>query len=235
VGTTIEVLAERTRTAVRERVWRQHLQGHTIVCGYGTKGRAAIATLLAGGARRDRILVIDADRDAIEEATSAGFAAIHGSAGRSTVLETAEVEQAASVIVASDRDDSAVLVTLTARELNPDAVIVAAAREAENVHLLKQSGADSVILSSGAAGQLLGQAVHSPQVVAVLEDLLAVGKGLDIIERAVGAEEAGRPLGDLRGREPIVAVVRDGETLRFDDDRVAHLREGDRLICLCSR
>ena len=51
----------------------------------------------------------------------------------------------------------------------------AAAREEENVHLLKQSGADSVILSSAAAGRLLGQAVHSPQTVEVLEDLLSVG------------------------------------------------------------
>ena len=95
------------------------------------------------------------------------------------------------MIVATDRDDAAVLVTLTARELDPDATIVAAAREAENVHLLKQSGADSVILSSAAAGRLLGQAVHSPQTVEVLEDLLSVGSGIDLVEREVGEAEAG--------------------------------------------
>ena len=104
------------------------------------------------------------------------------------------------MIVATDRDDAAVLVTLTARELDPDATIVAAAREAENVHLLKQSGADSVILSSAAAGRLLGQAVHSPQTVEVLEDLLSVGSGIDLVEREVGEAEAGMELARLATR-----------------------------------
>ena len=40
VGTTIEVLAERTRSAFRERIWRSGLKDHTIVIGFGTKGRA---------------------------------------------------------------------------------------------------------------------------------------------------------------------------------------------------
>jgi voltage-gated potassium channel len=151
------------------------------------------------------------------------------------VLEEAEVERASAVIVASDRDDSAVLVTLTARELNPAATIVASAREAENVHLLRQSGADSVILSSGAAGQLLGQAVDSPQVVAVLEDLLAVGEGLDIIEREVTPPEVGQALPELSNEDPVIAVIRREKIIRFDDGRLASLEAGDRLICLCSR
>ena len=112
------------------------------------------------------------------------------------------------------------------------ATIVAAAREAENVHLLKQSGADSVILSSAAAGRLLGQAVHSPQTVEVLEDLLSVGSGIDLVEREVGEAEAGMELSRLASAEPIVAVVRGEHLIRFDDDRVATLQAGDRLICL---
>ena len=39
VSTTLEVLAERTRTVYREKLWRRTLQDHTIVCGYGVKGR----------------------------------------------------------------------------------------------------------------------------------------------------------------------------------------------------
>jgi voltage-gated potassium channel len=148
------------------------------------------------------------------------------------VLEAARISDAAAVIVATDRDDAAVLVTLTARELDPDATIVAAAREAENVHLLKQSGADSVILSSAAAGRLLGQAVHSPQSVEVLEDLLSVGSGIDLVEREIGPSEAGMEITRLASVEPVVAVVREQELLRFDDERVAQLRDGDRIICL---
>ena len=233
VGTTIEVLTERTRLAVRERNWRLGLRDHTIVCGFGTKGRAAIRTLLAHGTERDRIIVIDADRDGVEEATRAGFSAIHGSAGRVDVLTTAGVSRARAVVVAVDRDDTAVLVTLTARELNEGATVVASAREAENVHLLRQSGADSVILSSGSAGQMLGQAVGSPRVVEVLEDLLAVGEGLDIVEREVEPHEEGLSLADLR-TPPTIAVVRDGAVLPFDHEAASRLQAGDRLIALRS-
>jgi voltage-gated potassium channel len=232
IGTTTEVLAERTRTAFRERIWRSGLKDLTIVSGFGTKGRPALETLLARGVERDKIVVIDSNTDAIEEATRGGFAAIHGTASRTAVLEAAGVRDAASVIVATDRDDAAVLVTLTAREMDPDATIVAAAREAENGHRLKQSGADSVILSSAAAGRLLGQAVHSPQTVEVLEDLLSVGSGIDLVEREVGEAEAGMELSRLASAEPIVAVVRGEHLIRLDDDRVATLQAGDRLICL---
>jgi voltage-gated potassium channel len=233
VGTTVEVLAQRTRSAVREQVWRKGLRDHTIVIGFGTKGRAAVETLMARGTKRERIVVIDSDAEAVDEASRSGLTAIHGSAERTSVLDAAGVRDAAAVIVAPDRDDSAVLMTLTVRELDPAAKIVAAAREDENVHLLKQSGADSVILTSGAAGRLLGQAVHSPQTVEVLEDLLNVGSGLDLQERDVRPEDDGRKVTDVYPGEPVVAIVRDGRVVRFDDERVATVQAGDRVICLC--
>jgi len=152
----------------------------------------------------------------------------------SSALEAAGVRDAAAVVVAPDRDDTAVLITLTARELNPSARIVASVREGENAHLLEQGGADSVVVSSGAAGRLLGHAVRSPKVVQVLEDLLSVGEGLDVMEREVTRDEAGRPLAELPATAPVIAVVRGEEVLRFDDPRAAELRAGDRLVCLCS-
>lgn len=234
VSTTLEVLAERTRTVYREKRWRRTLQDHTIVCGYGVKGRSAIETLRAHGVAADRIVVIDARPDAVEDAKRAGHAGVVADASASAALESAGVRDAAAVVVAPDRDDSAVLITLTARELNPRARIVASVREAENAHLLQQGGADSVIVSSGAAGRLLGHAVKSPRVVQVLEDLLSVGEGLDVTERDPSPEELGLPLGSVPTSAPIIAVVRGEDVLRFDDQRVGELRAGDRLVCLCS-
>ena len=39
VSTTLGVLAERTRSAWRVDIWRSRVSGHTIVVGFGTKGR----------------------------------------------------------------------------------------------------------------------------------------------------------------------------------------------------
>ncbi len=233
VGTTLEILAERTRYAYRLRRWRRNLKDHTIVCGYGTKGRSAIRTLLAQGSDPSTIAVIEDSAAARAEATANGLAVVVGSASEKHVLEAADIREANSVIVAVDRDDAAVLVTLTAREMAPNAKIVAAVREEENVHLLHQSGADSVITSSDAAGRLLGIATHTPAAVEVIEDLLSLGEGLDIVQRQVGTGEAG-PLAALETEGPLLAVVRDGELIRFDDARTAEVRAGDSVVSVRS-
>src|SRR5215212_8755935 len=68
VGTTLEVLAERTRTHYRERIWRKTLRDHIIVCGFGVKGQAAVATMLAHGNEPAAIVVIDERVEAVEDA-----------------------------------------------------------------------------------------------------------------------------------------------------------------------
>ncbi len=108
------------------------------------------------------------------------------------------------------------LITLTARELNRGAMIVSAVREEENAHLVRDAGADTVISSSGGPGRLLGLATQSPSVVEVLEDLLTAGGALDIVERRPRRQELDTGPESSPG-ELVVAVNRDGETLRFDD------------------
>ena len=191
VGTTLEILAQRSRHAYRRSRWKRTLNDHIIICGFGVKGRSALRTLLDKGVERDEIVVIDDSREAREHAKAAGLTVICGTAASTEVLRQAGIGEARSIIVAVNRDDTAVLVTLTARELNPKATIVAAVREEENVHLLRQSGATSVITSADAAGRLLGFAVQQPEITEVLEDLMRVGQGLDIAEYEVGEDEAG--------------------------------------------
>ncbi len=233
VGTTLEILAERSREAYRLVRWRKGLKDHTIVCGYGAKGRSAVRTLLGKGVSPSEIVAIEPREEARARATADGLAVVAGSAATQDALLEAGIREASALIVAADRDDTAVLIALTAREFNPEATIVAAVREEENVHLLHQSGADGVITSADAAGRLLGLSTQTPQVSEVMEDLLTVGEGLDISERHVGEDEAGPA--PTRSQEAIMlAIVRDGEIIRFDDDRAAELRPGDRVLELFS-
>ncbi len=222
VGTTLEILAERTRVAYRLSKWRKGLTDHTIVCGYGTKGRSAISTLLGQGVPPEKLVVIDKSGDARAAANAAGFTAVSGDAASQHVLKEAEIGAAESVVVAVERDDTAVLVALTAREMAPNATIVASVREEENVHLLHQSGADSVVISSGTAGRMLGMATHAPGIAAVLEDLLSVGHGLDIVQQEVEEGQAGETAG-VRVRRP--------DRRRAPRRRAAPLRRRARQDC----
>ncbi|PBC78656.1 voltage-gated potassium channel Kch [Streptomyces sp. TLI_235] len=201
---------------------------HTVVVGYGTKGRSAVTALLGQGLRKESVVVVDSQRKAIDQAGRDGLTAVLGDATRTDTLLRAELPRAEKVVIAPARDDTAVLVALTARQLNPEAMLVAAVREDENAPLLRQSGADVVVTSSSSAGRLLGMSILSPHAGAVMEDLLTVGSGLDLAERPVTKAEAGRSPRECA--DLVVAVVRGRRLLNFTDPEVAVLQITDRII-----
>jgi len=230
VGTTLEVLTERTREEWRLNRWRSTLRDHTVVIGFGTKGRSAIQTVCATGLKKEQVVVVDPSAKVIEAASSDGYVGVVGDATRSEVLKRAEVHRARQIIIATQRDDTAVLVTLTARQLNRGAKIVAAVREEENAPLLKQSGADAVITSASAAGRLLGLSVLSPAAGMVMEDLIQQGSGLDMTERPVIKAEVGRTPRETD--DLVVSVVRGHRVLGYDDPSIGTLQLTDRLITI---
>ena len=228
VGTTLEVLTERTREQWRLQKWRSKVQSHTVVVGYGTKGRSAIRALREDGTDPAQIVVIDPDAAQVAEANHAGLTAIHGDATRREILQLAEVHEAARVLVATQRDDTAVLVTLTVRQLNPGATVIVAVRESENAPLLTQSGANSVVVSSEAAGRLLGMAATSPTTGDIFEDLLIPHKDLEMAERDVLPVEVGRPA--RASADLVLAVLRGGQVHRFGTAGAETLEQGDRVV-----
>ncbi|MBD0745949.1 TrkA family potassium uptake protein [Streptomyces sp. CBMA152] len=230
VGTTLEVLTERTREEWRLNRWKANLRDHTVVVGFGTKGRSAIQTLCATGLKKEQVVVVDPSVKVIEAANAEGFVGVVGDATRSDVLLRAELQKARQIVIATQRDDTAVLVALTARQLNRGAKIVAAVREEENAPLLRQSGADAVITSASAAGRLLGLSVLSPSAGTVMEDLIQQGSGLDLVERPVKKSEVGR--GVRETEDLTVSVLRGHRLLAYDDAEASPLRLTDRLITI---
>ncbi|MFF7210923.1 potassium channel family protein [Streptomyces sp. NPDC008238] len=230
VGTTLEVLTERTREQYRQQRWRSTVRDHTVIVGYGTKGRSAARTLTGHGVPAQRIVVVDPDHKAVESAVAAGFAGVVGDATRNDVLLRAEIQRAKELIIAAQRDDTAVLVALTARQLSKRINIVASVREEENAPLLRQSGANAVVTSSGAAGRLLGMSMLSPSAGEVMEELISYGSGLDLIERPVTKAEAGL---DPREVDDLVVVVKRGHRLLdHDNPEASPLQLTDRLIVI---
>jgi voltage-gated potassium channel len=233
VGTTLEVLTERTRTNFRIARWRSKVAGQAVVIGYGTKGRSVVRTLVESGLAPARIVVVDVSAEAVADANAAGLVAVTGDGSRREVLSRAEIGSAARVIIAVHRDDTAVLIALTARQLSPSAVIVAAVREQENEALLRQSGADHVVVSSDAAGQMLGISTIRPAAGRVIADLLDRGRGLALIERQAVQAEVGGPARAAAGT--VIAVVRGDDVLAADDPLASQLTAADRLIIVSSR
>ena len=232
IGTTVETLTTQSRQALKIQRWRSKVRNHTVVVGYGTKGRTAVAAMVGDEVAPADIVVVDTNAAALERAKRGGLVTVPGDATKSEVLRLASAQHAKSIIVATDNDASAVLVTLTGRELAPNAQIIAAAREAENQHLLKQSGANTTVVSAETAGRLLGIATQTPSVVEMMEDLLTPDAGFALAEREVEPKEVGgspRHLPDI-----VLGVVRGGQLQRVDDPAVDALELGDRLLYIRS-
>ena len=234
VGTTVEVLTRKTRNEIRSRNWRKHVQNHTIIIGYGVKGRSAARSLVDAGYDKNTIIVVSPDHESCEQATRDGLVAINGDARSEEVLRDVSIEKAGQIIIATDEDDTSVLVTLTARRLaKPECKIIAAVRESQNADILRQSGANNVIPTAESAGRLMGLSVISSEAGALMEDLLDSSRGLEVTEREINKDELGLSPADLDVRGQIVlAVIRNGVTHRFYSESIRLLERGDRLVVI---
>jgi len=229
VGTTVEVLANEGRRALMDSQWRKTLRNHTVVIGYGTMGTSAVATLQRNGVPVERILVVDASPQAVAAANRHGLAAFEGDATSRELLHRAELPKAREVIITVNRDDTTILTTLTVRQLNRTAHVVAAVRDAQNLPLVRQSGADAVVTSSDAVGRLVGLSSISPHLGIVIEDLLTSGDGLEVAQRMVTREEDGKNASEIPG-ERVLAVIRNKTLRRFYEGTAELLHTGDELV-----
>jgi voltage-gated potassium channel len=229
VGTTLEVLTDQYRNSLRIGRWRRKLKDHVIICGYGTKGRAAVDALLENGYDKARIVVVENRKEGIRQAASNGLVAIEGNATSSAVLNEADVKNCKAVIIATDSDEASVLITLTVRQLTAGQVrIIASVREQENAALLKQSGAHHVIVSSATAGRLLGLTTTAPPLIDVVEDLLTPGQGMALAMRSAERSEVGQNPRELSTL--VVALIRRGKVLPLGGEQAMTIETGDMLV-----
>ncbi len=230
VGTSVELITTASRSIIREGHWRRRVQDHVVICGFGVKGRTAFNSLKEQGFVGDRVVVIDPNEDELATAARLGCVGIHGEGSSNELLRAAAVDRARVVIVSPNRDDSAVLITLSVRNLNPTVRIVAAARELENAPLIRRSGADVVLTTSGATGRMMGLAAIAPHYVQVVEELLESGSGLDLVERTVDGDTAGPLHAHRREGELVVAVFRDDELIARNPTGDFELAAGDEVV-----
>lgn len=237
VGTALETLTRRYRQEGRAQKWRRSLSDHTLIIGFGVKGRAAAQAVIDAGAAPERVVVVTDDIESATEAKRMGLACVMGDARREDVLTDAGIDRASQVIISTNSDDTSVLVALTVRRLAPHgAKIVSAARESASAQVLRDSGVDGVIVTAEAAGRLLSMQLLSPTAGDMMEDLLDTSRGLEMVERPITGEELGiGPMELEKKGELVLAIIRDGRVTRFDESAVRVFQRDDRVVVVRQR
>jgi voltage-gated potassium channel len=233
IGTAHQLVLQRLIEEFRMRRLQARLQDHVVMVGYGHSGQCAAAELVARGFDRGRILIVDSDPARLEHAAEQGYVGILGDASREETLRAAMLPSAHALLICTDRDDTNVLITLTARHVSADVRIVARVEEAENDKLLRQSGASSTVLPSRVGGILMADSVESPHLATYVMDLISAGGQVTLAEREPRPEEIGRRPVDV-GHSLIVRVIRGAQAYSFWEPP-ATIQAGDKLIVLHSR
>lgn len=214
------------------------MENHYIVCGYGRVGENVAQELKAAGSL---FVVVEQDQDMVEKSIADGFLTLKGDATAAQILDDAGVRRARGLVTALHNDADNLLVTLTARSMNPDVFIVTRSVYPESVEKLRFAGANRMISPYAISGRRMAILLLSPGVSDFL-DVVAHGGPLEFrlseMEVHPGSELAGKTIGasaiKSRTGAMILAVRKDGQELRFDTnpDENTFLEEGDLLIAM---
>ncbi|MCI4589928.1 potassium channel family protein [Sphingobium sp. BYY-5] len=205
------------------------LHNHIIVTGFGTSGQEAVNELLARGIDPREIVVIDGSERALELAEARGCNVLCGDSTRDRTLKDVAIHRARSMIVSAGRDDTSILITLTARHLSPRLPISIVVRNEDNELPARQAGATTVINPVSFAGLLLAGSTDGRHIADYMADLAGSGGRVHITERFVLPEEIGGPLSAIRTGLG-VRIYRDDRPIGFWEDAARQLQTGDLII-----
>jgi voltage-gated potassium channel len=237
----ILILAGTAYTFVIKQTWnkwlmkriQRNLRDHVILAGHGISNSSALEELIARGVDPRTIVVIDPNSEALDRAAECGVAILQGDASRDETLRAAHVEHASALLISAGRDDTAILVVLTARKLNPNLNISVTIRIAENEDIARQAGATAVINPVSFAGLLLASSLQGPHRAEYIADLATSEGKVMLRERSVEADEVGHPLSAISTGQP-VRLVRNGFPFGPQDVEAQRLEIGDWILEIVS-
>jgi voltage-gated potassium channel len=205
------------------------LKDHIIVAGYGIVGSRAVQELVESGVNPKEIVVIDVDENALAQAQSIGCAVLRADATQDAALKAVHIGRARALMVSGGRDDTSILICLTARHLAPDLQISVVVRSEDNELPARQAGVDVVINPVTFSGTLLAGSAEDPHVAEYLADLSAAAGKVKLLERKARAEEVGKALSQITTGMG-VRIRRRNRPHGFWEPEAQRLEEGDMIV-----
>ena len=231
LGTAYQLVLQRFIEEWRMMRLQRELMDHVIICGYGHSGSIAASELVTRGWDHEEIVIIDSNGDELARAADRGFIGLHGDASSEEMLRMAGVQRAHSLIVSVGRDDSTVLIVLTARSLSERLRIIASVQEPENIKLVRVGGANEIVSPARFGGFLMADAVATHGTVDFVSELLSYRGQYQLAEREARPEEHGRLAREVEGAV-IVEIHRGTQRLYCWRDPSLRIEPGDRVLAV---
>ena len=233
---TAFILESEINEVIRRRTMQDRidaLTNHYIVCGIGRVGTNVAHELSVTG-RPFIALDESAEQVAAFREKYPDVPALHGDAQDDDVLKRAGVARAAGVFAVTGDDGGNLLITLSAKQLGPQARLVARCHEVRNIDKLKRVGADAIVSPDFTGGMRIASSMLRPTVVGFLDEMLRTDARLRVEEVPVPRGFAPRPLAEVAPNSPdyIVLAVRARERWEFNPGKDFRLEPGHTLVVM---
>jgi len=213
------------------------MKDHFIICGAGETAYHVAQELLKTG---HPFVVIDLDEERLARIQHLGeFPVLKGEAADEEVLDGAGITRAHGLATVLPDDKDNLMVTVTARQMNPTVRIIARCADARMGEKMVRAGASSAVSPNMIGGMRMASELIRPHVVGFLDLMLREkSKTLRVEEIAVGESSTwvGKTIHDSeihRRFELLALAVRDprGETT-YNPQGDTVLKAGDVLIVM---
>lgn len=215
------------------------MQGHTVVAGFGRVGALVCEGLVAA---EIPFVVIELSSEKIPELESKGYLHVQGDATEESILNDAGLASAKVLVTVMPNDAENVFITLTARQMAPDVMIVARAEQTSTHKKLRQAGADHVILPALIGAHRIVSLLTNPTAVEFVElvtqrsslaiemDDVPILEKSTLQNRSLRDSDIGRLTGTI-----VIAVKRKDGRVEFPPPGDDPLRTGDSIVVLGRR
>lgn len=225
------------RTYRRRRMQAKidQISDHYLVCGAGRIGGYVLDELDAAGLRH---VVIELDHASVERLLERHprRLALEGDAADDDVLTRAGVARCRGVFAVTGDDSKNLVVSLSAKQLNPTVRVVARVHDPRNVAKTLRAGADEIVSPDFTGGHRIASLMIRPQMVSLVDELLRSGGPLSVEEVQVPVRAVPMTVGEL-GRSPewLLVAVRNGTGWSFNPVEAQTIAAGDVLIVIGSQ
>jgi voltage-gated potassium channel len=180
----------------------KHSRGHLIVCGAGPIGQYISGELQSTGRE---FVVVETGPEAAARAMASfkNAVVVEGDATNNDVLLKAGIGAASGLFAATGDDNRNLVISLTAKQLNPGLRVVAECSDVANGEKMKKAGADAVVSPGFIGGLRMASEMLRPTVVSFLDIMLRdTDRNLRVEEIGLKESWVGRTVADL-GLKPL--------------------------------
>ena len=214
IGTATYSLSSLVQIAISYQAdWKRAMQkeidqlsSHFVICGFGRMGQTVCEELHAAGMP---LVVIDCEPATFERAVDQGFLAVQGNSAEEQVLHAAGIDRARGVICVSGNDAENMFITLTARDMNQQALVVSRASSTETARRMERAGASLVVSPYVTAGMNIADAILRPKFAEFLSKSRRDGCDFELTEFTVpeGSPFTGKEVKEVGMAFPSVVFV----------------------------